>query len=89
MNLAEEISRFVFEYYIKPAVDKGEKRLTVVSGEVHNRMGLKNRMPAVCSVLRGEKLQSTYNVCLIQEIRLPRVQKDSSTNQFVFGIEKF
>lgn len=87
MGLAEEIRHFVFEHYIKPAKERGETKLVVVSGEVHDRMGLKDRMPAVCSVLRGSKLQNSFGVHLIQEIRLPKVERDSSTNRFVFSIE--
>jgi len=87
MGLAEEIRRFVFEHYIKPAKERGETKLVVVSGEVHGRMGLKDRMPAVCSVLRGSKLQSSFGVRLIQEIRSAKVERDSSTNRFVFSIE--
>ena len=87
MGLAEEIRHFVSEHYIKPAKERGETKLVVVSGEVHGRMGLKDRMPAVCSVLRGGKLQNSLNVRLLQEIRLPKVERDSSTNRFVFNIE--
>lgn len=87
MGLAEEIRHFVFEHYIKPAKERGETKLVVVSGEVHGRMGLKDRMPAVCGVLRGSKLQNSFCIHLIREIKLPNVEKDSSTNRFVFSIE--
>jgi hypothetical protein len=87
MRLAEEIRNFVFEHYIKPAKERQETKLAVVSGDVHARMGLKDRMPAVCSVLRGSKLQSSFGIHLNQEIRLPNVKRDSSTNRFVFSIE--
>jgi hypothetical protein len=87
MGLAEEIRHFVFEHYIKPAKERGETKLVVVSGDVHARMGLKDRMPAVCSVLRGSKLQDSFGVQLIQEIRLPNVKRDSSTNRFVFSMD--
>jgi len=43
-------------------------------------------MPAVCNALRREKFQLDYNVELVQEIRLPTVKKDSSTNKFIFKI---
>ena len=87
MGLAEEIRHFLFEHYIKPAKERGETKLVVVSGEVHSRMGLKDRMPAVCSVLRGSKFQNSFGVRLIQKIKLPKVERDSSTNRFVFSID--
>ena len=43
MGLAEEIRHFVSEHYIKPAKERGETKLVVVSGEVHGRIGLKDR----------------------------------------------
>jgi hypothetical protein len=78
---AEEIRQYLFENYIKAAKAKGTKELTIVSGEVHDRMRLKSRMPLVCEVLRSQKFQDAYNVSLVREVRLPSVQKDSSTNQ--------
>jgi len=87
MGLAEEIRHFVSEHYVRPARERGETKLIVVSGEVHGRMGLRDRMPAVCSVLRGGKLQNSLSVHLLQEIRLPKVERDSSTNRFVSSIE--
>jgi 5-methylcytosine-specific restriction enzyme B len=84
--LAEEIREYVDENYVKPARKRGDSELVIVSGEVHVRMGLKNRMPAICSVLRGGKLQESSSIRLINEIRLPSVKRDSSTNKFVFRV---
>ncbi len=86
MSLAEEIRRFVSENYFEPARAQRKTEVIVVSGEVHSRMGLRQRMPAVCSVLRGKELQNSFEVRLVREIRKPTVEKDSSTNQFVFKI---
>ena len=83
---AEEVRQYVFENYIKPAKARGTKELTIVSGELHDRMRLKSRIPLICEVLRGQKLQDAYNVSLLREIRLPSVQKDSSTNKFIFKL---
>ena len=87
MKLAEQIRRFVSENYFQPARACGDKEVVLISGEVHNRMGLKQRLPAVCSVLRGNELQNSFGVSLIREDRMPTVQKDSSTNRFIFKIE--
>ena len=87
MELTEEIRPFVFEKYLKPARDEGKTKVVVVSGDVHSGMGLKNRLPAVCNALRGEKFQEEYNIQLIQEVRLPSVKGDSSPNQFSFSLK--
>jgi 5-methylcytosine-specific restriction enzyme B len=66
MELTEEIRHFVFEKYIKPARDERKTKVVVVSGDVHSRMGLKNRIAAVCNALRAEKFQEKYKIQLIQ-----------------------
>jgi hypothetical protein len=85
-RLAEEVRQYVSEQYVKPAKAKGETKVTIISGEVHDRMGLKSRMPLVCEVLRSQKFQEMYNLRLVQEVRAPRVKRDSSTNQFIFEL---
>ena len=35
------------------ARERGDKALVFHAGEVHNALGLKNRMPNVCQVLKG------------------------------------
>lgn len=87
MELLEQIRNLVIENNIKPARSRGEKSLIVVSGEIHSRMGLTNRIPAVCNALRSERPWNPSNVRLVCEIRLPSVQKDSSTNKFKLAIE--
>ena len=86
MELFDEIRAFVISYYIKPAVARREKTLVLVSGEVHSRMKLANKMPAVCNALRSDKPWGLYNVYLAREIRLPGVRRDSSTNKFEFSL---
>jgi len=85
-GLADEIRWFVCENYIAPARKRGLRTVRIVSGDVHSRMGLLNRMPAVCSALRSKKLQEMCGVRLIEEIRRPGVKRDSSTNEFIFEI---
>jgi len=87
IELAEEVRRYVYENCIKPARNRGETEIVLTSGDIHEQMKLNQRMPLVCSVLRGSELQDAFNVILVREIRLPSVKKDSSTNKFVFRIE--
>lgn len=66
MSLADKIRKEAFELYIKPARELGKKIITIRAGYLHNRMGLKNRLPAVCGALGTEIFQRQYNVTLIK-----------------------
>lgn len=87
MELFDEIRAFIIENYFKPAKARGEKSLIIVSGEVHTKMNLCSRMPAVCNALRSEKPWNISYVELVKETRKSSVKKDSSTNQFTFSIK--
>lgn len=63
--LADEIRRFVFREYIEPARLRGEHEVTIRAGDVHDRMGLVSRMPAVCGAIGADKFQDEYRVRLI------------------------
>ena len=64
---SEEIRTFVLEQYVKPARQKGEKRITIRAGDVHDVVGLKGRQPLVCDTLRGRKLQDLCRIRLLNE----------------------
>jgi len=66
MTLADEIRKFVYEKYIRPACERGKKRITIRAGDVHREMGLVSRMPAVCSALGARKFESMYDVKLVR-----------------------
>ena len=51
MGLVDEIRNYVFEKYIKPAFNEGRTFVTIRAGDIHEEMGLRNRMPAVCTAL--------------------------------------
>lgn len=65
MGLADEIREYVLVNYIEPARKRGESTVTVRAGDVHQAMGLKDRMPAVTGALGTIKFQSYANVRLI------------------------
>jgi len=65
MTLADNIREFVRNHYIKPTREGGEDQITVRSGDVHERMKLKSRMPAVCGAIGTEKFEILCNVRLI------------------------
>lgn len=57
MTQADRIRSFVLNEIVRPARASGLTTLVVKAGDVHRAMGLANAYPAVCSVLRGAKLQ--------------------------------
>jgi len=64
MSLADEVRDFVYERYIKPAREKGVKTVTLRAGEVHDAMGLKGKIPTVCSALGSNKFLKQHNLRL-------------------------
>lgn len=50
-TVAEAIRNYAEKQYIEPARRTGAARIQIVAGDVHRGMGLKNRVPNVCSVL--------------------------------------
>jgi len=53
VTLADRIRAFVAKEYIQRARTAGQQQVTVLAGEVHRKMGLISRLPAVCSALRA------------------------------------
>ena len=51
VTLAEVVRQEVIDHWFTPARNRGEREVTVVSGDVHKRLGWQNRHPAVCGAL--------------------------------------
>ena len=81
MILADQIRQYVLHNLIMPARATGLKQVTVRAGDVHQAVGLVNRMPAVCSALDAHKFLSYASVKLISRSG-PRQGADA---QWVFG----
>ena len=66
---AEEIRSYVQNQYIKPARRRGDKKVTIRAGDIHDEMGLSNLQPHVCDVLgkNRSKLEEQCNIKLINE----------------------
>ncbi len=86
--LAERIRAFVCERYAAPARHEGREEFEVTSGQVHREMGLSNRMPSVCGVLRGRRLEAACDIELLEEVRSVRVRENSATNRFVYRVKE-
>jgi len=63
-NLTDSIRRYIGENRIEPAKKRGVKEITVRAGDIHDAMGLKSRIPAVCSALKT-KIDKMYDVEII------------------------
>ena len=54
MTLADRIREHGLEHYVNPARVAGEREVEIRAGDVHDGMGLANRVPAVCGALGTE-----------------------------------
>lgn len=86
--LAERVRRFVCEQYAAPARREERAEFQLTSGQVHREMELRDRMPAVCGVLRGRRLEEACGIELVEEVRSVRVRENSSTNRFVYRVKE-
>lgn len=64
-RVADAIRAFTCRHYIEPARRRGVTRVDIRMGDVHRDMGLKNRLPAVCSAIQAEKFRTDCRVSLI------------------------
>ena len=64
-RVADAIRAFTCRRYIEPARWRGDTRVEIRMGDVHRDMGLKDRLPAVCSAIQAEKFRTGCRVALI------------------------
>lgn len=70
-TLADTIRSFVEENYIRPAQSRRDAQVIVTAGDVHRRMKLVNRIPAVCSALRSHELQERNRLRIVRDVAPP------------------
>ena len=59
---ADRIRLCALNYYIEPARELREPKVSIRAGDLAKEMGLQNAFPAICSALKGEKLQQLAKV---------------------------
>lgn len=64
---ADAIRAYVRVHYIAPARRRGERTITVVAGDVHGALGLRNCVPSVCSALRSRSLLSSDRLRIVRD----------------------
>lgn len=79
---ADEVREYVLVAIIKPARRKGEKTITVISGNIQKLMGIDERNPLVCGSLDTNKFLTYADLKLISR----EGPKQSSTVKWVFEI---
>ena len=84
---ADNIRKYITERLVKPARSRRETSIEIISGDVHNSMGLKNALPAVCSVLEGAALAQLANIRLVKRLSPIDSDKPSSTIRYRFALE--
>lgn len=84
---ADNIRKYITERLVNPARSRRETSIEIISGDVHNSMGLKNALPAVCSVLEGAALAQLANIRLVKRLSPIDSDKPSSTIRYRFALE--
>ncbi len=79
-TLAERIRRFAFENYIAPMRDAPGGEIRIRAGDVHKRMGLSGRMPAVYGALDTTIFRREYGLELARRTGPPQ----GANVEFVF-----
>jgi hypothetical protein len=64
-SISNAIRKHVSETYLKPAIRRGEKTVTVNAGKVHKALALDNRVPLVCQALKSKKLLSENRLRIV------------------------
>ena len=84
--MADQIRAYARQNYIEPARRRGEKRVTIVAGDIVRALGLVNRTPNVCSALRSKTFLSESNAHL-EEVEGPR-SGNSTTVKFTYELDE-
>lgn len=66
MSQADAIREFALDQIVVPARLGGQTSVTIRAGDLHRAMGLSNAMPAVCSVLGGNRFTELAGVRLLE-----------------------
>src|SRR5450631_908154 len=60
----DKVREFARDKYIEPARKRGEKIVSIVSGDVYRPLGVTNVVPSVCNALRSKKFLVENNLIL-------------------------
>lgn len=83
MSQADEIRKYVYERYIRPAKQKGDKSVTIRAGDIGKEMNISGNMPNICQALGGKKLAEMCGV----KIEISDDPNPSTTTNFTYIFE--
>jgi hypothetical protein len=64
MSSAEKIRQYARQNYIQPAIQRGERKVQIRAGDVHNAMKLHRQHPNVCQALESKIFLKDNNLIL-------------------------
>lgn len=76
MSLADEVREYCRATYVQPARSRGERTVTIRSGDVHSALGYANRHPLVCSALGT---QAFHDLCAVERVSVDGPLNSSNT----------
>lgn len=62
MSLADDVREYCKITYIDPTRRRGQKTVTIRSGDVHNALNYRNRYPLVCSSIGSNRFEQMCNL---------------------------
>jgi|SRR6185503_16205280 hypothetical protein len=80
-----DVRNFVVTNYIQPAQARGERTVSVIAGDIHKALQLKNRVPLVCTALRSRRFL-VENHLRLKDVSGPPSGL-STTVKFTFELE--
>ncbi|SRR6266851_2183208 len=78
------VREWVQNHIVQPAKARGDRLITVTAGEVHNQLGLTNRVPVVCQALKSKRFLQE-NQLVLKDVSGPPSGL-STTVKFTFEI---
>lgn len=62
MSHSDEVREYCKINIIEPARVTGERQVVIRAGDIHTKMGYRNRMPLVCAALGAKKFEAIASV---------------------------
>lgn len=62
MSLSDDVREYFKITYVEPARRRGQKTVTIKSGDIHSALNYKNRYPLVCSAIGSNRYEQMCNL---------------------------
>jgi 5-methylcytosine-specific restriction protein B len=82
MSFSDDVRNYCKVNYVDSARKKGERTVTIISGDVHSALHFSNKYPLVCSALGSDKFN---NLCHLKRLSVEGPLNGVSTI-FVFEL---